>query len=109
MSKRISVRLDDQEEEILQKLKYKINVKTDSEAIRYLISNSLKTVQTEFSCLTESDNLIKISKDCKLLLELLKQFYGEMSYKDFDPGARKNERVKQFMDDYYHSEDKFMK
>lgn len=116
---RTTIRLTENDELTLEKIKLSLNIKSTSEAIRYLINyyQQKKPTNDSYADLTKIELLIKemqseifqSSKSLSLIEELLKQFYGEMSYKEYDKNARNNSRVKQFLNDYYNPEDKFMK
>lgn len=120
---RTTIRLNDKEELLLKKIKLYLNTKTISETIRQVINNYEKETcnktfsneQNHFNRLESTvnelnDKAIENNKLSHLIIELLKQFYGEMSsYKEFDPDARNCEKVQKFLDDYYNPEDRFMK
>lgn len=103
---KISIRLTKEDIITLEKLRIEMKVKSISDVIRKLIDNTREEKQNSD---IDIELFSKIKNDCKLTLELLKQFYGEMSYKEYNPEARKSNKLKEFMDDYYHSETKLMK
>lgn len=107
MSRIISIRLSTEDEIELEKLKVKMNMVSTTDVIRNLIYqfNNPDNLYT-----FDNKEIRNISKDSHLTLELLKQFYGEMtSFKEYNPAARKCEKLKQFLNDYYNPEDKFLK
>lgn len=102
----LTVRLSLDEEIKLEQLKLEKKMKTKSDVIKSLIANAKDEKSLNNN---DVDFLSQIKNDCNLTLELLKQFYGEMSYKEYNPEARKSEKLKEFLDDYYNPEIKFMK
>ncbi len=114
---RTTIRLNENEELTLEKIKLSLNKKSTSEVIRYLINNyqydkcdgNSNSSENELLLKTLQKEIVQSSKTISLIVELLKQFYGEMSYKEYDKSARNNSRVKQFLNDYYNPEDSFMK
>lgn len=116
---RTTIRLTENDELTLEKIKLSLNIKSTSEAIRYLINyyqnekhtndSSVDGMKTELLIKEIQSEILQSSKSLSLIEELLKQFYGEMSYKEYNKNARNNSRVKQFLNDYYNPEDKFMK
>lgn len=104
---RITIRLSEEDIVTLEKLKLEMKAKSMTDVIRNLIIN---TRQDEKGNSNDTNSLFQIKKDCSLTLALLKQFYGEMtSFKEYNPKARECEKLKQFLNDYYSPEDKFMK
>ncbi len=116
---RTTIRLNENEKLTLEKIKLSLNKKSTSEVIRYLINNYQYDKCDGDSTSSENDKtellkdiqkeIVQNSKTVSLTIELLKQFYGEMSYKEYDKSARNNSRVKQFLNDYYNPDDSFMK
>lgn len=108
MSSMFTMRLSDEDELEFEKAKIDLKLKSKADVVRHLLSIANSNNKTS-SSINDLEDIKEIKKNCFVTVELLKQFYGEMSYKEYVPDARKSDRVKHFLNDLYNPEDNFMK